>query len=59
MQVDQRNSTISHKEQSAEFTVNFLKDQLRFTNDRLKRATAELEEKEVLIQKLEHEKRDI
>jgi len=36
-----------------------LKDQLKFVNERLKRATDELEEKSSVIQKLEHEKRDI
>lgn len=42
-----------------EFTVVFLKDQLKFLTDKIKKATMELEDKERVIQKLEHEKRDI
>jgi hypothetical protein len=36
-----------------------LKEQLKFANERLARATLELEEKSLIIQKLEHEKREI
>lgn len=32
-----------------DFTVNFLKNQLAFANERLKRATDELDEKESVI----------
>jgi hypothetical protein len=41
-----------------DLTVQFLKDQLSFVTERLRRATTDLEEKECLIQKLEHEKRE-
>jgi hypothetical protein len=35
-----------------------LRDQLKFLSERIKKATTELEEKELVIQKLEHEKRE-
>ena len=42
-----------------DFTVIFLKDQLKFLGEKIKTATMELEDKERVIQKLEHEKRDL
>lgn len=42
-----------------DFTIQFLKDQLKFVNERLKKATDELDDKENVISKLEHEKREI
>lgn len=44
---------------NSDFTVSFLKEQLKFMTDRIKTATIELEDKERVIQKLEHEKRDL
>lgn len=46
------------KDGSSEFTVVFLKDQLKFLTEKVKKASQELEEKEKVIQKLEHEKRE-
>lgn len=42
-----------------DFTVSFLKDQLKFVNERLRRSEQELLEKEGLLQKIEHEKREV
>jgi hypothetical protein len=44
---DKINTSGSSKD--SEFTVVFLKDQLLFLTDRIKKATSELEEKERLI----------
>lgn len=46
------------KDGGSEFTVVFLKDQLKFLTEKIKKASSELEEKERVIQKLEHEKRE-
>ena len=53
-----RTSISGSNGKDSDFTVQFLKDQLQFVNDRLKMATSELEDKEGVIQKLEHEKRE-
>ena len=42
-----------------DFTVGFLKEQLKFMTDKQRKTSEELEEKEALIQKLEHEKREM
>ncbi len=57
MQIDQGNTRQSIGKD--EFTVSFLKDQLRFVTEKQRRTNIELEEKEALIQKLEHEKREM
>ena len=41
-----------------DFTVSMLKDQLKFLGSKIQQATQEIEEKERVIQKLEHEKRE-
>ena len=51
----------SSTEQSAskeDFAVAMLKDQLKFLGGKIQQATQEIEEKERVIQKLEHEKRE-
>jgi prefoldin subunit 5 len=47
----------SHREN--DFTVAFLKDQLAFLTDKIRKSTSELEEKEKLIQQIDHEKREV
>ena len=42
-----------------EFTVIFLRDQLKFMTERVKKTTLDLEEKERVIQKMEHERREL
>ncbi len=37
----------------------FLKDQLKFMSERMKKTTHDLEEKERVIQKMEHERREL
>lgn len=37
----------------------FLRDQLKFMSERMKKTTLDLEEKERVIQKMEHERREL
>jgi hypothetical protein len=55
---DKLNSSAISHQKDQDFTVLFLKDQLKFLTDKIKKATSELEDKERVIQKLEHEKRE-
>ena len=46
---DKMNLSINASNNNSDFTVSFLKDQLKFMTDKIKTATAELEDKERVI----------
>jgi hypothetical protein len=51
--------SISGVKEGSDFTVGFLKEQLKYMTDKQRRTVSELEEKDALIQKIEHEKREM